>query len=114
MFADGSIPPDDVVKEFIDLCDSRFGPDSKNPKATISVGLCFLCHSDSLQGWSGSCTHVGDDCSDRAWDEQPGRYSNGEEVQTGGVQPEAVACVDALCSLDEEAAKELLCDSLDR
>ncbi|KAK8802983.1 hypothetical protein WA538_002125 [Blastocystis sp. DL] len=37
VFADGSIPPDDVVKEFIDLCDSRFGPDSKNPKATISI-----------------------------------------------------------------------------
>lgn len=64
MFADGSIPPDDVVKEFIDLCDSRFGPDSKNPKATISVVLFFLCHSDSLQSGSGTRAHVGDDCSD--------------------------------------------------
>lgn len=64
MFADGSIPPDDVVKEFIDLCDSRFGPDSKNSKATISVGLRFVCQSDPLQSWSGPRSHFGNDCSD--------------------------------------------------
>ena len=39
VFADGSIPPDDVVKQFVDLCDSRFGPESANPKATISVNI---------------------------------------------------------------------------
>lgn len=37
VFADGSIPPEDVVTRFIGLCESRFGPESKNPKATISV-----------------------------------------------------------------------------
>ena len=42
VFADGSIPPDDVVKQFVDLCDSRFGPESKNPKATISVFFISL------------------------------------------------------------------------
>ncbi|CBK22258.2 uncharacterized protein [Blastocystis hominis] len=37
VFADGSIPPEDVVTRFIGLCESRFGPESKNPKATISI-----------------------------------------------------------------------------
>ena len=37
VFADGTIPPEDVVKSFIALCDSRFGPGATNPKATISI-----------------------------------------------------------------------------
>ena len=42
MFQDGSIPPTEVIQQFVELCDSRFGPDAKNPKATISVQLLFV------------------------------------------------------------------------
>lgn len=44
VFTDGSIPPEDVVTRFIGLCESRFGPESKNPKATISVRVAVLSH----------------------------------------------------------------------
>lgn len=37
MFTDGSLPPAEVVQQFMDLCESRFGPEATNPKATISV-----------------------------------------------------------------------------
>ena len=42
VFADGSIPPVDIVQKFIDLCDQRFGPEATNPKATISVFDVFV------------------------------------------------------------------------
>ena len=37
VFQDGSIPPAEVIQQFVELCDSRFGPEATNPKATISV-----------------------------------------------------------------------------
>lgn len=39
---------------------------------------------DSLQSWIGKSSHYGDDFSDRARNDEHGRYPDGEEVQTGG------------------------------
>jgi protein tyrosine phosphatase type 4A len=70
-FKDGGIPPNDLILNFLSLCDDRFNglltPQKQDPIPCIVLPFTHLNLGCSLCRWTGKSSHSRGYCFDRNW-----------------------------------------------